>query len=197
MGDIKLIAGLGNPGDVYSDTRHNIGFKVIDVLADKLGIEVKQKKFSSLFGQGEVGGKKLILVKPWLYMNNSGQAVATAAGFFKLSKEDLLVVTDDMALEVGKLRLRMKGTAGGHNGLADIIEKLGTNEFCRLRVGIGQSVPGAAVGHVLGKPSKEEQKQLQAAIEQSALAVICWLENGINIAMNKFNSEGKNSKVND
>ncbi len=188
MGNMKLIVGLGNPGDKYVDTRHNTGFKVIDSLAETLGIDVKKRKFGSRFGTGEFANNKLILLKPWQYMNRSGQAVATAAGFYKLNIEELMVITDDMDLEPGRIRLRAKGSAGGHNGLADIIEKLGTNDFSRCRVGIGRRIEADTVGYVLDRPAKDEKPLLATAIEQARNAILCWIEYGIEKAMNKFNS---------
>jgi PTH1 family peptidyl-tRNA hydrolase len=191
MGDMKMVVGLGNPGDEYKDTRHNMGFKVIDSLAAALGIDVKSRKFGARFGTGECAGKKLILLKPWQYMNRSGQAVATAAGFYKLDAGDLLVVTDDMALEPGRIRLRAKGSAGGHNGLADIIEKLGTSEFARCRVGIGPSGEQDAVDFVLEKPARAEKPLLAEATERARDAVVCWIEHGIETAMTTFNRSGE------
>src|SRR4030042_4531627 len=135
--EIKIVGGLGNPGKEYVDTRHNIGFRVIDSLAEALKIEVKKKRFSACLGTGEFADKKLILLKPMRFMNCSGQVVATATGFYKLALSNLLVVTDDMALPPGRIRVRMKGSAGGHNGLADVIEKLGTENVSRLRKGMG------------------------------------------------------------
>jgi PTH1 family peptidyl-tRNA hydrolase len=187
MSDMKLVAGLGNPGGDYADTRHNIGFRVVDVLAEALGIEVKKRKFGARFGLGECANNKLIVLKPWQFMNRSGQAVATAAGFYKIDVADVLVVTDDMDLEPGRIRLRAKGSAGGHNGLADIIEKLGTNAFARCRVGIGRSHERDAVGFVLGKPAQAERPLLDAAIERARDAVLCWIEYGIEKAMNQYN----------
>lgn len=188
MGDMRMVVGLGNPDDKYIDTRHNTGFKVIDSLAQELGIDVRKRKFGSRFGLGEFADNKLILLKPWQYMNRSGQAVATAAGFYKLNIGEIIVVTDDMDIEPGRIRLRYKGSAGGHNGLADIIQKLGTNEFARCRIGIGQSAEADAVGYVLGKPQEDEKPLLAAAIERARNAVLCWIEYGIETAMNKFNS---------
>jgi len=188
MGNIKMVVGLGNPDEKYIDTRHNTGFKVIDSLARELGIDVRKRKFGSRFGLGEFSDNKLILLKPWQYMNRSGQAVATAADFYKLNIGDLIVVTDDMDIEPGRIRLRYKGSAGGHNGLADIIQKLGTNEFARCRVGIGRCAEADAVGYVLDKPKKDEKPLLAEAIERARNAVLCWIEYGIETAMNKFNS---------
>jgi len=191
MGDMKMVVGLGNPGDEYTNTRHNTGFKVIDSLAKVLEIEVRKRKFGARFGSGEFADKKLILLKPWQFMNRSGQAVATAAGFYKLSLSNLLVVTDDMDLEPGRIRIRAKGSAGGHNGLADIIEKLGTNEFVRCRIGIGQSGEQEAVDYVLDKPTKAEKPLLTSAIERARDAVFCWIRYGFETAMNKFNSSSE------
>ncbi|MHC4105456.1 MAG: aminoacyl-tRNA hydrolase [Planctomycetota bacterium] len=191
MGDMKIVVGLGNPGDEYINTRHNMGFKVIDSVSQSLNIEVKQRKFGGRFGSGEFSDNKLILLKPWQFMNRSGQAVATASGFYKLSVGDLLVITDDMDLEPGRIRIRAKGSAGGHNGLADIIEKLGTNAFARCRIGIGRSSKDDAVDHVLDKPAKEEEPLLAEAIERAQKAVFYWIEYGIEKTMNEFNRYGE------
>jgi len=202
--DVKMVVGLGNPGDEYVDTRHNLGFKVIDLLAEALALTVKKRKFGARFGQAEFADKKpgprastelsrmsftgtLILLKPWQFMNRSGQAVATAMGFYKLAVSDLLVVTDDMALEPGRIRIRAKGSAGGHNGLADIIEKLGSNEFARCRIGIGHGDEQVAYDYVLEKPTETEKPLLDEAIVTARDAVLCWVECGTQKAMNEFN----------
>ncbi len=187
MAEIKMIAGLGNPGSEYAKTRHNIGFMVIDRLAEMLGADVKKRKFGARFGETSFEGEKLILVKPWNYMNRSGQAVATAGGFYKLNLEDILVVTDDMALEPGRIRIRAKGSAGGHNGLKDIIQKLGSENFARLRVGIGEPEYAEAYDYVLSKMSKEQQQVIADAIERACQVIFCWLREGVDAAMNKFN----------
>ncbi len=187
MAEIILIVGLGNPGDEYKDTRHNVGFKVIDSLAETLGIEVRKKKFGGRFGEVEFSGKKLILLKPQQYMNLSGQVVATAVGFYKLGSSDLLVISDDLALEPGRIRIRAKGSAGGQKGLADIVEKLGTEDFARLRIGIGQNEKMLAEDYVLGRPDKEQKALLADAIERAKEAVLCCVESGIEAAMNKYN----------
>ena len=183
-----MVVGLGNPGDKYVDTRHNVGYKVIDSLAEALKVDVKKRKFGARLGFGEFADKKLILLKPWQLMNRSGQAVATAVGFYKLGLSNLLVVTDDMALEPGRIRIRAKGSAGGHNGLADVIEKLSTEGFGRLRIGIGQSGKEPAEDFVLDKPTEAEGLLLDEAIERSRETVLCWAEYGIEATMNKFNS---------
>ena len=187
MAETKMVVGLGNPGDEYIDTRHNIGFRVVDSLAESLKIKVRRRKFGAHFGEGEFSDKKLILLKPWQFMNRSGQAVATAVGFYKLGAEDLLVVTDDMALSPGRIRIRAKGSAGGHNGLADVIEKLGTESIGRLRIGIGQSGEESDVDFVLDKPAETDRLLLDEAIKRAAEAVLCWVECGVETAMNTFN----------
>lgn len=187
MADVKLIVGLGNPGSEYAETRHNLGFKVIEALEVALATEVKKRRFGARIGEGHHAGTRLILLKPWKFMNRSGEPVAAAVGFYKLGLGDLMVVTDDMALEVGRIRVRAKGSAGGHNGLADIIEKLGSDEFARCRVGIGPSPAARAVGHVLGRPQEEEKTLLNRGILRARDAVLCWIEFGIERTMNDFN----------
>jgi len=187
MAETKMVAGLGNPGAEYVDTRHNVGFLVIDSLAEALGIEVRRRKFGAVFGLGEFADKKLILLKPWQFMNRSGEPIAAAVGFYKLGVSDLLVVTDDMALEPGRIRIRAKGSSGGHNGLADVIEKLGTESIGRLRIGIGQSDREDAVDFVLDEPTDEERPLLDEAIAKAREAVLCWIKDGIEAAMNEFN----------
>ena len=186
---VKMVVGLGNPGDEYVDTRHNMGFKVIDSLAQTLATDVRKRKFGARFGACEFSGKKLILLKPWQFMNRSGHAVATAMGFYRLSLTDLLVVTDDLSLEPGRLRIRSKGSPGGHNGLADIVEKLGANEFARLRIGIGDNGRVDSAIYVLKRPRLEERPVLEDAIKRATDAVFCWVEYGIDKAMNEFNGE--------
>jgi len=188
MMDAFMVVGLGNPGLKYKNTRHNIGFDVIDRLAERFHVDVRQKKFGARFGTVDLEDKKLILLKPWQYMNLSGQAVATAVGFYKLDLKRVMVVIDDMALEPGSVRLRAKGSAGGHNGLSDIVAKLGTNQVARCRVGIGRDQSGWDVDHVLGRPSKAEQALLDPAIDQAQEAVLCWLSDGIDLAMTRYNA---------
>jgi PTH1 family peptidyl-tRNA hydrolase len=188
MAELKLVVGLGNPGPEYAETRHNLGFKVVEALDDALGIAVKKQKFGARVGEGQHQGHKVVLMKPWQYMNRSGQAVATAVGFYKLDLGDLIVITDDMALETGQIRLRSKGSAGGHNGLGDIIEKLGSSEFARCRVGVGQCASALAVDYVLGRPLADEKVLLNDAIARARDAVLCWMECGIEKAMNDYNS---------
>jgi PTH1 family peptidyl-tRNA hydrolase len=187
MAEIKMIVGLGNPGKEYAGTRHNAGFDVVDSLARQLGIDVKKKKFGGLFGQSILDDKAVMLLKPQRYMNCSGAVVATARGFYKLALEDIIVVTDDMALEPGRIRIRPKGSSGGHNGLEDIIARLGSDEFTRLRIGIGESAEEMATDYVLARPGDEEKELKEKAVEKAVQAVICWVKEGVDTAMNKFN----------
>jgi PTH1 family peptidyl-tRNA hydrolase len=187
MAEIKLVAGLGNPGNEYGESRHNTGFRVIDMLAETLQTNLKKRKFGARFGFGEYADKKLMLFKPWQFMNCSGRPIAAAMGFYKLSLSDLFVISDDMWLEPGRIRIRAKGSAGGQKGLADIAEELGTDEFGRLRVGIGQNEGVEATDYVLGRPTNEERLLIDAAIEKARDAVLCWAKFGIETAMNRFN----------
>ena len=184
---VKMVVGLGNPGDEYVDTRHNVGFRVIDSLAQVLGVDVRVKKFGAVCGQGEFADKKVILLKPQKFINCSGHVVATAVGFYKLGTCDLLVISDDMALEPGRIRIRTKGSAGGHKGLTDVIEKLGTESIGRLRIGIGQSGKQAADDYVLDRPANTGKPLLDEAVERAREAVLCWVERGIEETMNQFN----------
>ena len=192
MAEVRMIVGLGNPGAGYAGTRHNVGFDVVDSLARRLGIESWKKKFGGLFGQGELDGIGLVLIKPQRYMNRSGQVVATATGFYKQGLENIVVVTDDLALEPGRMRLRTKGSSGGHNGLKDIIARLGTEDFARLRVGIGQSDREASEDYVLTRPSAEDRELIGQAVEKGVQALICWIKEGADEAMNRFNVQKTN-----
>jgi PTH1 family peptidyl-tRNA hydrolase len=187
--EMRMVVGLGNPGPEFVDTRHNAGFRVVDALAEALKISVKEKKFGGLFGQGEFEDKELMLLKPAQFMNRSGQAVAAAAGFYELSLRDLLVISDDIALEPGRIRLRAGGSAGGHKGLADILEKLGTDRVSRLRIGVGSCGAEDATDYVLDEPTTEQEPLLNEAVDRAVQAVLCWLQRGIEAAMNSFNSD--------
>lgn len=187
MAEFRLVVGLGNPGRKYSSSRHNIGFMVIDILAETLGIKLTKRKFGARIGSGDLAGKKLILLKPWLFMNLSGKPVAEVVSFYRLSINDVLTVLDDMVLEPGRIRIRAKGSAGGHNGLENIIEELGTNQFPRLRIGIGKCPDDSAVDYVLDRPTSTEKQLLDEAIQRARDAVLCWAEFGIQRAMNEFN----------
>jgi PTH1 family peptidyl-tRNA hydrolase len=187
MSETKMVVGLGNPGSEYVGTRHNVGFRVIDLLAEALKMEVRRRKFGAVFGSCEFAGKKLVLLKPWQFMNCSGRPVAKAISFFELDVSELLVITDDMALSPGTIRVRAKGSSGGHKGLADVLEKLGVENIARLRIGIGQSDNADAVDFVLDKPTETERPLLDEAIVMAQQAALYWVEHGIEATMNKYN----------
>jgi PTH1 family peptidyl-tRNA hydrolase len=186
---MKLIAGLGNPGNEYENTRHNVGFMVLDALAGHFGTKIGQKKFNALVEEVYADGTKLLLVKPQQYMNRSGQAIVTAAGYYKLVSTEMLIVTDDMALDVGRIRLRAKGSSGGHKGLKDIMARLGSDNFPRLRVGIGDSGRMDSADYVLSRFSADERAAIDKTVQTAVEAVLCWLRDGIDIAMTRYNAK--------
>ncbi|MDD2497242.1 MAG: aminoacyl-tRNA hydrolase [Desulfitobacteriaceae bacterium] len=188
---MKLIVGLGNPGSRYEITRHNIGFMVVDLLADKLNIDFRKKSHFSEMAEGRLGGEKIILLKPLTYMNLSGQAVSSAMSFYKIEFSNLLVVFDDMDLDIGRLRIRPNGSAGGHKGMGSIIRMLGSEELPRLRVGIGHPEYQPVTDFVLRPFSDDEWAEEKKAITNAADAILLWIEEGIITAMNKYNSSGK------
>ena len=184
-----LIVGLGNPGEKYENTRHNVGFQVIDELAERQGKPVQRLKFKALTGLLTIGGEKALVMKPVTYMNLSGEAVRPAADFYKLPPERILVISDDVALAAGRLRIRAKGSAGGHNGLKSIIQHLGTDQFPRIKIGVGQKPhPDYDMADwVLSKFTGEDLKTITEAVKKAADAVACYIENGPDQAMNRFN----------
>lgn len=184
---MKLIAGLGNPGRQYEGTRHNVGFRVLDELAGRWGIAMSRHSFSGLMGNGTVGGQHVLLLKPQTYVNHSGQSVRQAMTFHKLPLSELLVITDDLALPLARIRLRPKGSAGGHKGLANIIVELGSEEFARIRIGIEWVSGEQMVGHVLSPFTPEEEKQIGPAVQRAADAAECWLSEGLQPAMGRYN----------
>lgn len=184
---MKLIVGLGNPGKEYAGTRHNCGFMVIDRLASKLNVDVDQNKFKGLYAKVKYHGEDIILLKPQTYMNLSGESVNAVMNFFKIDKEDLLVIYDDLDMPVGKLRLRKTGSAGGHNGIKNIILHTGSQNFNRIRVGIDRSKYIKVVDYVLSRFTKDEQDAINQGIENASDAVIDYLDHGFNHAMNRFN----------
>ena len=189
-----IICGLGNPGRDYEQTRHNMGFLTMDVLAYKLGIDIRRLKFRSLIGEGRIGTEKVILVKPQTYMNNSGEALREIVAYYGIDPQHLIVVYDDIDLPVGDLRLREKGSAGTHNGMRSVIYQLQFDGFPRIRIGTGKSDVIPLVSFVTGKPTEEEQKPLADAIEKAAQAVICWVEQGPREAMQRFNHKPNKKK---
>ncbi|MBM4032293.1 MAG: aminoacyl-tRNA hydrolase [Planctomycetes bacterium] len=184
---MKIVVGIGNPGRRYERTRHNLGFRVVDRLAAEHGIAVSRRRFDALVGEGRIEACPVLLVKPQTYVNLSGSAVAPLLRWHRCPAEGLLAVCDDLNLEAGKLRLRRRGSSGGHNGLASIIACLGTEEFPRLRLGIGRSAEGDAVAHVLGAFGQQEEEAAAAAVAAGAQAVRLWLRLGIEAAMNEVN----------
>ncbi len=184
----QLIVGLGNPGAKYDGTRHNIGFVVIDELARSWQIPlVENKKFQGLFGEGTIGGKKIRLLKPLTYMNNSGQSIRAVLDWYKLEAASVMVVYDDMDLPVGRLRLRLNGSAGGQNGMKSAIAHLGTQNFPRLRVGIG-SKDQDAISHVLGSFSPPEKTLIKEVNQYAVSAIEVSVRDGVEKAMNLFNN---------
>lgn len=185
---MKLIVGLGNPGRKYDQTRHNVGFEVLDRLAERCGDGHAKDKFDGRAMEGQVGGERALLLWPHTFMNRSGSSVGPALEFYKLEPADLLVVCDDFNLPLGKLRFRREGSAGGQNGLIDIIRRLGTEEFARLRLGIGP-VPDQwdAADFVLAKFNAAERKTIDDTITLAADGAECWVHEGIAAAMNRFN----------
>ncbi len=185
---MKLIVGLGNPGRKYEKTRHNVGFEVLDAVAQRNAAESAKEKFHGRVANATVAGQSVLLVWPHTLMNRSGQSVAAAAGFYQLPLADLLVIGDDFNLPLGKLRFRGQGSAGGQRGLDDIIHRLGSEEFARLRVGIGP-VPDAwdPADFVLSRFTATERAVMDDTIVQAAEGVECWVAEGIEIGMNRFN----------
>ena len=181
-----LIVGLGNPGKEYDGTRHNIGFAAVDYIVDKYNIELNRIKFKGVFGEGFIDGKKVILLKPTTYMNLSGESIREVINFYKISNEEVIVIYDDISLEVGRLRIREKGSHGGHNGIKSIIANLGTDVFPRVKIGVG-APKGNLVSHVLGKFSEDEIEILRETIKASSDAVSIMLKSDTKEAMNKFN----------
>ena len=184
-----LIVGLGNMGGEYDHTRHNVGFDVVDALADRLDIPVQRLKYKALTNTAVISGEKVLLMKPVTFMNLSGEAVEQAASFYKVPPERILVVSDEVALPPGKLRVRPSGSAGGHNGLKNIIAHLHSDQFPRIRVGVGQKPhPDYDMADwVLGRPQGEDRKAIDDAVSRAAQAVECIVREGTDRAMNKFN----------
>lgn len=185
---MKLIVGLGNPGKQYDQTRHNIGFEVIDALSDQFSIPLNQSKFKGMYGIGLHNGEKVLLLKPLTYMNLSGESIRAVMDYYQIELEDLLVIYDDLDLPVGKIRLRQKGSPGGHNGIKSTVAHLGTQEFNRIRIGIDRPTPGMSVpDYVLGRFRAEERTFTQDAVKRSAEACATWLQKPFLQVMNEYN----------
>ena len=186
--DMRIIIGLGNPTREYQATRHNIGFDALTRIADDYGIALDEKKHRSIIGRGMIGGEKVILVQPQTYMNLSGESVHEVLDFYKLTKEDILVIYDDISLDVGQLRLRKKGSAGGHNGIKNIISHLGSDEFQRVRIGVGEKPSGWDLAdYVLGRFKAEEEEAIREALKKTSKACEVIITEGFEAAMNLYN----------
>ena len=188
---MKLIVGLGNPTKKYENTRHNVGFDVIDAIADKYNISVTERKNRAFCGKGIIAGQKVLLAKPQTYMNLSGESVRGLLDYFKIDEEtELIVIYDDISLDVGQLRIRKKGSAGGHNGIKNIITHLGTNVFQRIKVGVGEKPKEYDLAdYVLGHFSKSEKEQMEDGYKNAIEAIEMILQGEIDTAMNRFNKK--------
>lgn len=183
-----LIIGLGNPEKEYSGTRHNMGFDVINKLADRYNIDVNKKKFDSVYGKGEIEGQKVVLVKPQTYMNLSGEAVGKFVSYYKVNPDEIIIIYDDLDIEKGIIKIRKKGGPGTHNGMKSVVYELATDEFPRIRVGIGEEEKvNNMIDFVIKKVDDETYKELEEGINKAAEAIPEILKNGIDVAMNKFN----------
>ena len=184
-----ILVCLGNPGREYAETRHNVGFLTADLLAEKKGAKIDRLKFKALTGTVDLGGEKVLVMKPQTYMNLSGEAVGEAARFYKIPAERVLVISDDVSLPLGKMRIRGNGSAGGHNGLKNIIQHLGTDAFPRIKVGVGAPAhpEHEMVDWVIGKFSKDERKALDDMLKKAMDAAECVIRDGVQKAQNRFN----------
>lgn len=183
-----LIVGLGNPENEYARTRHNMGFDTVNMVADKYNIEMNRTKFNSIYGSGNIGSEKVILVKPQTFMNLSGGAVREFVDFYKVPNNKLLVIYDDMDIEIGTMKIRKKGGPGSHNGMRSVVQELGTTDFPRIRVGIGKpEFKNDSINYVIGHISNDEYEKLKEGIDKASLGVEEIIKNGIDNAMNKLN----------
>lgn len=190
-----IIAGLGNPGKQYEGSRHNVGFMTLDVLAGRYHIDVSEKAHKALIGKGVIEGNKVILVKPQTFMNLSGESIRSVLDYYKAEPSEFIVIYDDISLEPGSLRIRKKGSAGGHNGIKNIIAHLGTQEFPRVRVGVGAKPPRMDLAdYVLGRFSKGEKELMEQAYQDGAAAAVSMITEGIDAAMNHFNGAARAGK---
>lgn len=181
-----LIVGLGNPGEKYEHTRHNTGFDAIEKVASKYDIKIEKKKFKGLYGSGIINNEKVILLKPYTYMNLSGESVREAAEFYKIKNENIIIIHDDISLDVGKIRMRSKGSAGGHNGIKNIILNLSSDEFPRIKIGVGKPI-GNLVDYVLGRFKDDDRVIMEKVFDVVTEAVSCIVADGLEKSMNKYN----------
>lgn len=183
-----LVAGLGNPGSEYASTKHNIGYLTVDEIGKRVGIDLKRKKFKGAYGEGTFDNEKLILLKPETYMNRSGESVSSAASFYNIQPENIIVVHDELDLPTGTVRIKAGGGSAGHKGIISIIGELGSGDFTRIRIGIGKPArKSGTVSHVLSKFGKEEDKLVHESVSRAADAVLEIVRHGLEQAMNKFN----------
>ncbi len=190
-----LIIGLGNPGKQYEDTRHNIGFKTIDYLAQKWDIPVKRIRFRALLGEGTVLGEKVILAKPSTFMNASGESVGEIVRYYGIEPENVIIIQDDIALPTGRLRIRHKGSDGGHNGIKNILYHLKTDAFCRIKIGAGAPNNADVITHVLSGFSHEDGVRVTACIRETDAIIETIIKSGAEAAMNRFNGFGKTEEA--
>lgn len=186
-----IIVGLGNPGREYAHTRHNVGFDVIDMLADANQISILENKHKAMVGKGYIAGEKVVLAKPMTYMNLSGESIRELVNYYKIDEEnELIVIYDDISIPPGQLRIRKKGSAGGHNGIKNIIARLGHDNFHRIKVGVGEKPKGYDLAdYVLGRFGKEEQLIMEESFERAAEACIIMMKDGADVAMNQYNTK--------
>lgn len=185
---MKVIAGLGNPGREYAQTKHNVGFLMVDALAAHLGVTEWREKYDAFIARARIGSEAILLVKPQTYMNESGRAIAPLMNFYKLEAEDLIVAHDDMDIPVGTIRIRKKGSSGGHNGIKSILAHLGDEHFARVRIGIGRPLPGwTVVNHVLAPFPPEDAAKVSEAIHYLVPAIECIVTEDVDKAMNRYN----------
>ncbi len=189
-----IIAGLGNPGKKYENTRHNMGFIAVDLIAEEQGIKVDKLKFKSLVGEGRIAGQRVLLMKPQTYMNLSGEAIREAVNFYKIEPEELIVIYDDIDIPTGTFRIRKKGSAGTHNGMRSVVYQLQEDGFPRIRVGIGTEKQIDLINYVTGGVSKKEKELLEESLTKTAKAAVAIVEKGIDKAMNEYNVRPKKEK---
>ncbi len=189
-----IIAGLGNPGAKYENTRHNVGFMAIDALAKAHGINVSKLKYKALIGDGKINGEKVILIKPQTFMNLSGTAIGEAVNFYKCEPQKLLVIYDDLDIGLGSIRIRKKGSAGTHNGMRSVVGVLGTQDFPRIRIGIGDFGKKDIVDFVIGDFSKSERETIEDTLSEVTKAIECFISDGIDLSMNRYNKKMNNGE---